>query len=238
MYFRIPLIVSVFAAILCSQDTDVAPPVIENFSFTPLSVDTRSASREITFTARVSDALAGVSGGNVHLVGPNNQWQTVFFTQTSGTSSLGDYTAVLPFPQYTASGSWEIYEVAFWDNVSNYAYVKGNVLRARGFPTVLNVVSNPDLAPPQIQSLSLSPAIANVSAADATLTLTMRLTDNLAGMGFEAIAPPAGCNCIFVAGLFVSPSGNQTYWLGNNQLSLLSGDRRDGVWQGTMVLPR
>jgi fibronectin type III domain protein len=81
-----------------------------------------------------------------------------------------------------------------------------------------------DVQGPQVVSFTLSPATADVTNAPATLTLTLRITDDLSGV---ADFPQTN---------WYSPSEEEHTYGGG--LTLASGDRRDGVWSGTMVVPR
>jgi len=197
-----------------AQISDVTPPVLETFTFTPTTVDTRSGPQVVTFTFEVSDDLAGASGMLLHLVGPDNvgpdnvglgnQWRQTSPTRTSGTAFRGTYTATVSFPQWSASGVWRVDTLYIQDQANNIAAISTRTLRQRQFPATFEVISTPDTTPPRIETLDFTPAAVETSATDVTLNIRMRLTDTQSGIGIEGT--PQGCECSFELMLLVSPS--------------------------------
>jgi len=109
MSLRACSIIVIVAVCAYSQTSDVTPPTLLSFSFSPTSIDTRAGPQNITFTADASDDLSGVSSLIViELAGPNDQTQGVILLRTSGTAALGTYSATYSFPQFMAAGAWRV----------------------------------------------------------------------------------------------------------------------------------
>jgi hypothetical protein len=94
---------------------------------------------------------------------------------------------------------------------------------------VFEVLSNPDTAPPVIQSISYNVTSVNVSAASATVKATVRLTD--VGRGVD---PDSGQSYFAFAG----PTTTDKYPVFSSNLRLISGDANDGIYEMDLVIPR
>ena len=101
------------------------------------------------------------------------------------------------------------------------------------FPATITVVSTGDTSPPVLSLLAVSPASVNTDAAARTVTLTARITDNLAGnAGAGYSSSPSQIR-------FQSPSGNQSVVASLSAASaLVSGTPLDGMYEDEMTLPR
>ena len=228
--------VSLMAPSTFAQSSDVTPPALVSFSITPRSIDTRTAAQTVTFTLQVSDDRSGTSSVGVVIVGPNGQWRGINAPRTNGTQMLGTYIASLSFPQFSSSGEWKLDSVQLSDFVGNNSYLTAETVAARGFPATINVVSTPDITPPRVESLEITPAANNTSASDVTVTARLRLTDAQTGVGLEIQAP--GCECVFQVLTLVSPTGRQRHHIPNGNIRMISGTRNDGIWEGSLTMPR
>jgi hypothetical protein len=83
-----------------------------------------------------------------------------------------------------------------------------------------------DTAPPTLAAFSIAPSAIDVTTAPQTVTLTLRVTDDLSGV------PPWCCG---VQVFFQSPSGAQGQWTGAQQQS---GTLLDGIWSADIVFPQ
>jgi hypothetical protein len=110
--------------------------------------------------------------------------------------------------------------------VANTANYSSADLASLGFLVELTVQSEPeDHAPPRLVSLAFSPAAIDVSAGAAEVTVTVRVTDDLAGLAWGWAR-------------FVSPSGLQAGSAWFDAATRMSGTARDGVYQATMTIPQ
>ena len=89
-----------------------------------------------------------------------------------------------------------------------------------------------DTTPPQILSFSLAPAEVNTDAADQTVTATMRLTDDQAGV---SSTDDAGVSSLRLQIQLNPLIGTQSVMSAPRRIS---GTDRDGVYTATLTLPR
>jgi len=228
--------VSFIAPSAFAQVSDVTPPALESFSITPRSIDTRANAQTVTFTLEVSDDLAGTNSVGVVIEGPNNQWRGVNAPRTTGTAMRGTYVAILNFPQFSSSGEWRLNTIQLYDLAGNSSFLSAETVAARGFPASITVVSTPDVTPPRLESLQFTPSSVDTSASDVSVNVRMRLTDTQTGVGLEIQAP--GCECIFQVVTLVSPTGRQQHHIPNGAIRMISGTRNDGIWEGSVTMPR
>ena len=95
-----------------------------------------------------------------------------------------------------------------------------------------NAAPTSDSTPPQVLSFSLAPQEVNTESADQTVTVTMRITDDQAGVAVEgdygSTSNPVN--------LSLKPLiGTQYVWF---RLQRTSGTDRDGIYTGTTTIPR
>jgi hypothetical protein len=137
-----------------SSVEDLSPPVLTNFSFSPLVIDTSAGSANVTVSLDLTDDLTGV---DFSLAGPtsgffhglffrspsNNQSRSACcsnFSLTSGTVLDGTWQADVFFPQFSEAGTWEAQLSNVTDHVRNPLHVSPDQLEAAGFSPDLVVV--------------------------------------------------------------------------------------------------
>ena len=91
--------------------------------------------------------------------------------------------------------------------------------------TPIPTPSGGDTTPPEITGVTLAPSMVNVTTGDATITFTVRITDDLSGFGSGAL-------------VFTSPSVSQTRLVNFSPRELTSGSPTDGIYRGRLSLPR
>ncbi len=150
---------------------DTTRPRLVAFRSTPGPVDTRWASRVVTFTATVVDAVPGV--GELYL------WGGMRGASISEKSYDGDYVGFSPVPgspdtfrasmrvrRWVGSGTWKIDRVAMVDKVGNYRSYSYKRLGELGFRRQLAIVSGVDTGRPALARLALSPGRVDVRTQD------------------------------------------------------------------------
>jgi Tol biopolymer transport system component len=134
-----------------SNNEDVIPPEISDFSFTPTAINTNNGSRNITITLRAKDNKSGVSSIDVNFSGPAgcNYYEdecitfSVYITSAdriSGDDKDGIYRVVLTIPQDSPFGIY-LASVSARDAVGNYTGLSAAQLAARGYPSQLEITS-------------------------------------------------------------------------------------------------
>jgi hypothetical protein len=146
---------------------------------------------------------------------------------TSGDAHSGVWTIQLNFPQYTRSGHWTLFLVAF-DALQNMTWMDASALSAAGFNAGIDVVSNPDLQPPQFVTASVTPTAIDVHDQDQTITVTAHVTDDLSGLG------SVGGGSYAVGTMLRGPTSS----IQRGATQRLSGTALDGMYQEPITIPR
>lgn len=205
---------------------DTSPPVLTDFSFTPLQVDVTSGPAVVMATFRITDNLSGLEHAIADFRSPSghqSRGALALPPPDSGTVNDGLYQATMTVPEFAEAGTWTIHRVFLKDNVGNADSVGTSELEVLGFPTQLEVVSVEDTSPPVLTDFSFSPSQVDVTAGSATVTVTFGFTDDLSGVG--------GGHAFFT-----SPSGQ--FLLANASPPPDSGTANDGVYEVTATIPQ
>ncbi len=156
------------------------------------------------------------------------------FMRVSGDEFDGVYTNVLTVPRFSRAGTWTLFQFIVSDAVGNQKQMRLAELRNLGFSTGFTVQGIEDHTPPEIVSAQISPTTVDTSISNQPVTITVRLSDDLAGMD-----QPSGMSSFTVSQIsFISPSNGQrlhTYFTKDQRVS---GDQYDGVYTNMAWLPR
>jgi hypothetical protein len=203
---------------------DSQPPVLQDFSFTPRSIDTSLLPQPITFSARITDDVTGFGYADIRFRSPAGTIEDV---------SLGGWGLVLdsddlyentwPFSSHISEGTWTIEHFWLNDRAGNSIDYDTAELEAKGFPTTFEQTGAGDTTPPELHSLSFTPREVSTSLAPQTIVFTAQFSDDIAGF-HEAVFD------------FVSPTGVQ------RQSAYLFAPARGLTltteYVGTLTLPR
>jgi hypothetical protein len=111
--------------------SDTTPPELVEFDFSPDTIDA-STGGTITFTARITDDLAGFNYGAIRFSSPSgNQSAFAFFDgsdRISGSPTDGVYEFTMSVSQYSESGTWEITNLELYDSVGNSIWLYDDAL--------------------------------------------------------------------------------------------------------------
>jgi hypothetical protein len=209
---------------------DLVAPNLAEFSFSPATIDVSAGSQNVTLTLRIVDSLSGFEFGNFLFISPSGQQVNAGGInaphRVSGDSRDGVYEVSTTFPQFSEAGTWRIIQIFMRDVVGNTAVFNEADLISRGFPSQLQVVADPqDVIAPTLTEFSVAPGTIDTSTAPRTVTLTLRITDNLSGFEFGNF-------------LFISPSGQQVNAGGINAPHRISGNSTDGVYEVVTTFPQ
>ena len=132
-------------------------------------------------------------------------------------------------PRGSATGTWKVEYVLLTDKLGNYSYISSEQLiemvpGATGV-TITNTASSGDSTAPQITDFSITPTSFNTESEDQTLTLNMTLTDDMAGVNTN------GVNVV------IRPLVS-TQLRNFNNVTLTSGNDKNGTYSATVVVPR
>jgi hypothetical protein len=143
-----------------------------------------------------------------------------WLTRTAGSAKHGTWTGALRIPKFVQAGRWFL-EIRVTDNVRWVRTMGLRRLAAAGFPSQLTVVSRTDTQRAQVRHASFA-RLVDVRSAPGSVVVRVRATDERSGVGRLNVSmwPPTDA---YPAG--DSPSGDAR---------LVSGSRRDGIWQVTL----
>ena len=246
--FALVLVAVLLAAASPARAEDKTPPQVTSFSMSPLQVNTESADQIVTVTMTITDDQTGVASEGDYGVSPyatsmtfaaaaGDQRTYGFPHRVSGTDTNGVYTMTLTLSRGTMNGAWRVEDVILLDKIGNRGDLDAAALEARfgaGCATVTNTAADSDTTPPQISAFSITPNEINTESADQTVTATMTITDDQAGLATEGDNPPYNG---------ISSSGSQMSLvpLTGTQctagfLQRISGTDMDGVYTATLPL--
>jgi len=209
---------------------DLASPDLVEFSFNPTSIDVSTGAQNLTLTLRITDALSGFEFGSFIFISPSGN-QIIsggynFAHRVSGDSHDGVYQVTASVPQFSEAGTWRVIQMFLRDAVGNSAVLSESDVSSRGFPTQLQVISDPqDITAPSLTQFSFTPATIDTSTAPQSVTITLRITDDVSGFEFGSF-------------IFLSPSGQQVNSGGYNSAHRISGNAFDGVYEITTTFPQ
>lgn len=222
------ILIFILATIIQANAQGTAPNPIEisNLNFSPAVIDTTDSAQNVSVNVRITDSLTTVKNIAVRFRSlTGNQFVTIAMTAQqliSGDSRDGIYQGNAVFPQYSKMGKWAIFEIVVFD-VSTYRNFYSSDLAARNFPVDLEVISlNEDLAPPELSDFKFDNSFVDLSGNTRAVTVTLRATD--AQIGVRSVDVN-----------FSRAGDDYSYPVSLNRIS---GDDKDGVYQGVMILPQ
>ena len=199
---------------------DDTAPRLNSFTFTPGSVDTRRAARNVTITAKVSDTQSGVGVVYLNASEPSTGHRS-FASLRKVAGAASTYRGTMTIPKWQTNGNWRIDSVQVGDKVGNYRGYTYAQLGAAGFKRNLKVVSGTDASTPRLASFARTPASVDVRTANKSVSATVRAKDTGSGVAFVLVG-------------FTGPGGFTT----SASLRRTSGTAKDGIWKGSAAVRR
>jgi putative cell wall-binding protein len=221
---------------------DVTSPTLHDLEVTPTMVDTSSGPATLTFRARITDNLSGVSQGpgprccaenRATFKSPSGQSLHVDFwddTLESGTRLDGWYKTTATLPRHSESGTWKLAYVKTFDAANNPRYLSEEDIEAAGLSRSFEQSGTGDGDGPILKSLQMSPTSVDTSAAPATIAFKARVTD--AGSGVSPNGRGPDINRVQLVG----PAGQSARAILRGTPT--SGTANDGVYDFSLSLPQ
>jgi len=200
----------------CAQ-SDNGDPQLTAFSVAPAVVDVQRRPARVTFSARVADTGGPGPASGVARVIVDAADRMVELAWVDG--DLWQRTQRLTPGQWGGSRTGSV-RLEIFDRAGNRAIVKPDGVQAAGGPPTLTVRSPVDAVGPRLRSFWLSLTSVDTRRRTRSIQVRARVTDALSGV-----------RNVYVQGL--ARRGMVETWL-----SRTSGGARDGVWTGTLVVPR
>ena len=214
------------------------------FQLTPSSVDTTSSGETVTVTMTLTDDLTGVAcaddaythGAIFVRLSPESgsQFVDVQFHRMSSTQLSGVYRGTVAMPKGSVGGSWHVSWLMLVDMLGNSSSRDWHALEGEfgaGRATLTNTATVSDSSPPVISAFGMTSHSVNTQSGEATISVSMALTDDVFGVACSDDAYTHGA--IFVR--FSPPAGTQFV---DVMFHRVSGDGRSGVYEGSASVPK
>jgi hypothetical protein len=159
-------------ALTVTSVSDLNPPTLLGFSFTPGEIDTTAAAAAIAVSFHAADDLAGVALVEARFLRPGGAaGEAACGSAAPGSGDRWDglYACDVPFARFSAEGSWPA-EVEIRDQAGNAAVFDAAALGGMGFPTQAGIGYLP--GPPRA---GVATPAAGASARGDSLTIRGRL---------------------------------------------------------------
>ncbi len=198
-----------------------------------VSVDAATGARVIQFGLRATDNLSGLGGYQIfdsfmlQLTGPSGQTQGLRYVScvlTAGTNLDGFWECPMTIPAQAEAGRWELTTLRVPDRAGNGGWNGYSDWRLNGAGQLCNqvgacvtaplvqVTSQGDAAPPDLQSVT-------ISSAPSTATTTLAFLDNLSG----------------VRSVVVLYRSTQSSQFQSCSAALVNGTSLNGAWECTIT---
>ncbi len=209
-----------------TSDTDAAAPSLSGGSSSPATVNVSNGPQAVTFTLDITDDLSGFAGGVVGVSTPNGQlsYYSNYFYPPQGPARSGEYQTQVQIPQFAEEGIYHLTFVYVYDAAGNNRSYGEADLQKLDISTTFTVTSEPaDAAPPVVTAVSIDPATINVSAAAQTVTVTVQVIDDVAGVAGGVVG-------------FTNPHGDISYY--SNYFYPPQGPALTGEYQAQVQIPQ
>lgn len=212
--------------------SDSSLPQLQDLRINPRSVDLIDGPEDAYFEIEVTDDFNGLAEGRLELFDPsgNAQVSTTFdgSTPDQGDSKAGRYNVILQVPDNVEFGLWRA-ELTLTEAGTNLTRNYGPTGEA--FPVKVieyfyaGDSNTPDTQEPVVRAIEVTPGTVDVSTGDATATVTLQVTDFIAGFS--------------VGNLSVNnPDGEWTGSWSFDSADRISGDEFNGIYQVQVSVPQ
>ncbi|MCW2843136.1 MAG: Ig family protein [Nocardioides sp.] len=203
-----------------SVPPDTTPPRLDELSLDRLAVDTTSGVRSIGVSARATDDESGLAGIHVeaHALGRNASLVPPVDVELTRADD-GTFGGELRIPRWVGTHSWSI-AVQTTDQTGNFHVYRLREETSDDLDGTFEVTSGTDRKPPRVSHIRHSPSKVDVRQHGRNVTVTARVRDATSGVRVVRAR----------LRLVSSSSGVR--------LRRASGTSHDGVWTGTVRVPR
>ena len=208
---------------------DVTPPQLAGLVFAPPVVDTTYGPADEVISLHITDNSSGFISGIYIISTPdgNSLYGPVSLPAVSGTTTDGIFEFRITLPHQGGAGTYTVTQLTLNDVCGNTTTLGAAELAAKGFPSQFEVTFTPmDIVPPDIVEVSIDPPVVDVTSADQTVEVTLRITDSFSGFhgGTASFTDsPYGVKTILTAAIPPIP---------------VIGDIYDGTYIVPFVVPR
>ena len=216
---------------VCSPTPSPGNPTMTSFALTPGSVNVKAKAKTITFTVKANDTkpivTVFVTATSPKIKGVQRSTFASLTLKKGTKATNGTWTGKATIPVWTNNGTWNITQVYLADKGGGFAFYAptgGSKPWNNAWPKTFSVTSTPDVVPPVVKSVSVSPSSVSTTSKPKTVKVTAKITDNLSGVSG--------------AGAFATVTvGKHTYSTGG-ALKRTKGTAKNGTWTGTMPIQK
>jgi hypothetical protein len=204
---------------LVAPVADRAKPRLRSLQVSRATIDLRTRGRTVTFLARLTDDVSGVTGAEIYLQGTTEHLAAMH--RVRGTRLDGWWRGRITFGAWEPRGRRSI-TVDVTDGRNRSISLDPGALEKRGLPSQLRVLARSDRDAPTVTA-SVSPAAVDVRTTGASVHVVVRGSDRTSGISE-------------VRAGFYGPE----YVGGSPQVVLrrVSGTAQRGRWEGDINLSR
>lgn len=164
---------------------DLTPPVLEDVSVAPRTVDSSQGDARVTVTVSAHDDIGDYMEAVIHFA-PEGEGQNLHLRVGSDSEWMRE-SRTLTVPQYSAQGTYRLQTVELRDRAGNIQWYPGSRLLDEGIDASFDQVGEGDTTPPTLTDFSFTPAEIDTSASDQAIDFTLTASDNAAGIQQSSI---------------------------------------------------
>lgn len=202
---------------------DLLPPRLESVRVSPAAVDAGAGGR-VKVSAVATDDLSGVTAVTVYLDRDGGgQLAAAVLHRTGGTARHGTWSgSIVLQPHGTAPGTYRVGDVIMRDRVGNHGAL--TVFHGRHLTVQVSNRKRLDTEPPAAVSGRITPGIVDVTENAQLVTYRLRVRDDFTGVAQVSV--------------LVKVSGPAPAEGRSVKLVRVAGTARNGLWKGTLRVPR
>ena len=168
-----------------AKEDNTAPELVKVNIRNP-QVDASYGEVTVRVAVRVTDDKSGVANMRLDFESPSGNQKAVVYASEgliSGSPNDGVHAGSLTIPQYAESGAWQLKWAYVSDGDRNWrTYDAEELSSLELFGSFEVSVNQEDVTAPKLLELTLDPTEIDVSAGPATISVTMRVSDDLSGI--------------------------------------------------------
>lgn len=220
------------------SDEDQVKPTVSVVDISQTTVDVTTEAKTVDVRLTSNDDVSGVwwaaaiftpEGGGVNDL-------MVFFAVISDANGSKQWDGTVQFPQHIKSGFWNM-RIMVEDRAGNTLSLHSDELESMGFDGRVNIISNPDTIKPVLVDFNIDTNSVETSNSDQTVTATLNVDDDMAGIGLVNIAlvSPSGPNAgvIWPSYSARTENGQRTTWTATYTIPKSS---ETGQWKVAMYV--
>jgi hypothetical protein len=219
-------------AIQVTSPGDTISPTLREFTLGASTVDASMGSVTQRITARITDALSGLSYAGAtfssYVDGVYRAFYANFgsYNLISGNAQDGIYETTVTIPQYAAQGTYTL-SAYLSDAAGNSKSLQTGDLEYLGTSTAIQVISPGDAASPMLREFTLGSSVVDASQGSVTQQITARITDDLSGLSYAGATFSS-----YVDGVY------RAFYANFGSYNRISGTAQDGIYATTLTIPQ